>query len=522
LYLVVEFLVADWVKKQVEKVEEGRGFEPLKTFTLVVFKTTAIDHSAIPPYGCFSVGLDFTFEFLIGYGLEWEVMLSFVMGMMMIQGDLQGFGAVPSARQLAWHEQEYYAFVHFGPNTFTNKEWGDGLEDPKVFAPSSLDTDQWCRVFKDAGMSTVILTAKHHDGFCLWPSKFSTHTVARSGFEGDVLALLSKSCRKFGLKLGVYLSPWDRNHPKYGTPEYNDVFVNMLEDVLGNYGEVSEVWFDGANGEGPNGKKQVYDFERFNSTVRRLQPGAVIFSDAGPDVRWVGNEAGYAGETNWATINRARYVPGTPYFEELTVGTQGGSDWVPSECDVSIRRGWFWRASEDVTVKSTKELMDIWMGSVGRGSSLLLNVPPDNRGKISDVDIRALNDFKAARETLFGIERKGSYSASSVRKGFEVGSEKWAPVDGDQVRKMTLDFGDFEELSVIDFAEVIALGQRVTGWKITVLGQDGWYDVAEGTTIGRRRVVRIGDVTARKVVLEITGSLAVPIIGKFRAYQSLE
>lgn len=441
--------------------------------------------------------------------------------MAMIQSDLQGFGALPSTRQLAWHAQEYYAFVHFGPNTFTNKEWGDGLEDPKVFAPTDLDTDQWCRVFKEAGMTAVILTAKHHDGFCLWPSKYSSHTVRKAG-QPDVVKMLSASCKKYGLKLGVYLSPWDRNHPKYGTEEYNDIFVKMLEEVLGNYGDVFEVWFDGANGEGPNGKKQVYDFDRFNQTVRKLQSRAVIFSDAGPDIRWVGNEAGYAGETNWNTIDRDRYVPGTPYYEELTSGKMGGTDWVPSECDVSIRRGWFWRASEDVTVKPVEKLMDIWMGSVGRGSNLLLNVPPDSRGKISDVDVKALMDFRAARESLFGIGRKGSYSASSVRNGFDKGSEKWAPTDGDQVRKLTLDFGKFEELSVIDFAEAIGLGQRVTGWKLTILGQDGWYDVAKGTTIGNRRVVRIGDVTARKVVLEITGSLAVPVIGKFRAYQTIE
>ncbi|MFM9873247.1 MAG: alpha-L-fucosidase [Fimbriimonadaceae bacterium] len=448
-------------------------------------------------------------------------MLSVVLGMAMIQDKLAPFGPLPTARQMAWHGMEYYAFVHFGPNTFTNKEWGDGLEDPKVFAPAELDTDQWCRVFKEAGMSAVILTAKHHDGFCLWPSTYSTHTVREAG-QPDVVKMLAASCKKFGLKLGVYLSPWDRNHPKYGTEEYNNVFVKMLEEVLGNYGDVFEVWFDGANGEGPNGKKQVYDFDRFNGTVRRLQPGAVIFSDAGPDIRWVGNEAGYAGETNWATITRARYVPGTPFYEELTSGTMGGRDWVPSECDVSIRRGWFWRASEDATVKSTEKLMDIWMGSVGRGSSLLLNVPPDNRGKISDVDVKALMDFRVARESLFGVERKGRYSASSVRPGFEKGAEKWAPLDSDQVKKLTLDFGEFQQIDLVEFGETIALGQRVTGWKISILGQDGWYDVAHGTTIGRRRVVRIGDITARKVVLEITGSLAVPVIGKFKVYQSLD
>jgi len=427
--------------------------------------------------------------------------------------------AVPSDRHWDWHNLEYYAFVHFGPNTFTDKEWGDGLEDPKVFAPTDLDTDQWCRVFKDAGMRAVILTAKHHDGFCLWPSKLSNHTVRESRFQGDVLARLAASCQKYGLKMGVYLSPWDRNHPKYGTPEYNDIFVGMLEEVLGgNYGEIFEVWFDGANGEGPNGKKQVYDFERFNLTVRKLQPQAVIFSDAGPDIRWVGNEDGYAGKTNWYTIDRDRYVPGTPLYAELTEGKKGGKDWVPSECDVSIRRGWFWRASEDPTVKSPEKLLDIWLGSVGRGSNLLLNVPPDRRGQISALDEKALMDFKKKREGLFAhvLHTKNEHFST----GFLNTGGHWIPDDSDKNPTWTLRFNGAVECDTVRIQEVLKGGQRVAGWKVSGLASDGWHQVARGTTIGQQRIVKFSKVRVSELKLEIVESLATrsPVI--FAAYCS--
>ncbi|MBS1710359.1 MAG: alpha-L-fucosidase [Armatimonadetes bacterium] len=407
------------------------------------------------------------------------------------------FGPVPSKRQLAWHALHYYAFVHFGPNTFTDKEWGTGLEDPKVFAPTDLDTDQWCQVFKEAGMSMVILTAKHHDGFCLWPSKFSTHTVREAG-QPDVLKLLSASCKKYGLKLGVYLSPWDRNHPKYGTPEYNGVFIHMLEEVLGGaFGEISEVWFDGANGEGPNGKKQVYDFAKFNQTVRKLQPNAVIFSDAGPDIRWVGNESGIAGETNWCTIDRDRYVPGTPLFAELTEGKMGGKDWVPAECDVSIRKGWFWRASEDSTVKSPETLFDIWLKSVGRGANLLLNVPPDRRGRIADVDIQALNGFRDLRQ---GFQSRQIMQARNV-----------APLE--------LEFKP-QTVSAVKIEEAIARGQGVATWILSARVNGEYKEVARGTTVGAQRIVQFTPVVADRVLLQITGKQGRSPDVKMAAYRA--
>jgi alpha-L-fucosidase len=254
-----------------------------------------------------------------------------VMGLsvLAVAGPLDGPPApllpVPTPAQLAWQRMEMNAFVHFGPNTFTGEEWGSGREDPRAFNPTALDARQWARTFRAAGLRGVIVTAKHHDGFCLWPSRESTHTVARSPWrngEGDLLRELSDACRAESLGFGVYLSPWDRNHPTYGTPEYNQVFARMLEEVLGRYGEVFEVWFDGANGEGPNGKRQVYDWPLFISTVRRLQPEAVIYSDAGPDVRWVGNERGEAPLTVWSIIDRDRYIPGTDLSHELGEGTR--------------------------------------------------------------------------------------------------------------------------------------------------------------------------------------------------------
>ncbi len=246
-------------------------------------------------------------------------------------------------------------------------------------------------------MKGVIITAKHHDGFCLWPSKYSTHTVAQSKWEngqGDVLKELSAACKDEGLKFGIYISPWDRNHPAYGTPEYNQVFNHMLEEVLTNYGPIFEVWFDGANGEGPNGKKQVYDWPLFISTVRRLQPNACIFSDGGPDVRWVGNEGGQASETNWSTLDKGGFYPGSPRYRELGEGHENGTDWLPAECDVSIRPGWFYHPDQDAHVKSPAEIESLYYNSVGRNSHLLLNVPPNREGI----------DFSSRRSELEGVQ----------------------------------------------------------------------------------------------------------------------
>ncbi len=407
-------------------------------------------------------------------------------------------GPTPSPRQLAWHKMGYYAFVHFGPNTFSGQEWGHGTEDPNSFNPEKLDCRQWVKTFKAAGMKGVVITAKHHDGFCLWPSKQSKHTVAQSKWrngKGDVLKDLSEACREAGLKFGVYVSPWDRNHPAYGTPEYNQIFAKTLEEVLTNYGEVFEVWFDGANGEGPNGRKQVYDWNLFHDTVRRLQPKAVMFSDAGPDIRWVGNESGVASETNWNTIDRDRYVPGTPLYKELGEGKEGGTHWVPAEVDVSIRPGWFWRASENAKVKSVDDLEKIYYESVGRGSNLLLNVPPNSDGRISEPDVKSLIGLRKRLDATF---KKPVAKIDSLRGKFE----------------------DAVEFDVVELAEDLRQGQRVREFRIETDTPKGRVTVAQGTTIGSGRLLRFPAVRAQGARLIVESASAPVQLSKFRLYAS--
>ncbi len=291
---------------------------------------------------------------------------------------------LPSDQQLAWQNAPFYLFIHFGPNTFTDLEWGKGSEKEEVFNPVAMDCKQWCRIAAAAGAAGIVITAKHHDGFCLWPSAYSNHTVAQSKWrngQGDVLRELSNACREAGLGFGVYLSPWDRNHPAYGTPGYNDVFVNMMKEVVQNYGPFFEFWWDQAIGEGPNGKKQVYDWHRFEATMRQIAPNTLVFSDIGPDIRWAGNENGTAGITNWNLLDTAGFSRGTgaPPVDTLNQGNVNGRNWIPAECDVSIRPGWFYHAKEDSMVKSPETLFGIYLKSVGRGANLILNVPPDRR-----------------------------------------------------------------------------------------------------------------------------------------------
>lgn len=413
---------------------------------------------------------------------------------------------VPSQRQLAWHDMEYYGFVHFGPNTFTAKEWGSGLEDPNIFNPKELDTRQWAKTFKDAGMKGVIITAKHHDGFCLWPSKYSTHTVAQSPFKRDILKELAASCKEFGIKLGVYLSPWDRNHPTYGTQEYNEVFKNMLREVLTNYGPIFEVWFDGANGEGPNGKKQIYDWPGFIGVVRELQPNAVIFSDAGPDVRWVGNEAGHSDPTCWSTLNRDLFVPGSPLYAQLTKGHEGGSHWVPAECDVSIRPGWFWRATENDKVKSPETLLDLYLRSVGQNGSFLLNVPPDTRGFIHENDVKSLLEFKQLRDELFSQPTtiKGMTASSGDPTGLNDTTRNtfWAPSPRAATHWVRFDVNRGTQVRTVVLQEAIQFGQTVTSFEV-----NSGVEIAKGTTIGAKRIFHLkSPVTVDQLELRIKSS----------------
>ncbi|CAH0994547.1 hypothetical protein EMA8858_00657 [Emticicia aquatica] len=419
------------------------------------------------------------------------------------------YGAIPSADQLKWHQLEYYAFIHFGPNAFTDKEWGDGTEKEEIFNPTQLDCRQWARICKAAGMKGIIITAKHHDGFALYPSKYSTHTVRESKWKngkGDVLKELSAACKEFGLKMGIYISPWDRNHPAYGTPEYNQVYVNMLKEVTTQYGDLFEVWFDGANGEGPNGKKQVYDFPLFNKTVKANQPHALIFSDAGPDIRWVGNENGFAGETCWATINGNQLFPAYNKPEHLNVGDEHGTHWIPAECDVSIRPGWFYHKNEDNKVKTDKDLMNIWNKSVGRGSNLLLNIPVDNRGLIHENDEKALMNFKNLRNEYF---KNNLMPAGSFTKDFSKDT-------------YNIVLAKPQTFNCFVVQEDIRYGQRVKKFTLQAKVNGEWKNVISASTIGSKRIVYCQKTTAKELRIFFDESFAKPVISKVELYNTPE
>ena len=428
---------------------------------------------------------------------------------------------VPTPQQLEWQQMELTAFLHFGINTFTEREWGDGIENPALFNPTDFDAEQWVRSLKEAGFKMAILTAKHHDGFCLWPTKTTGHSVAASPWKdgkGDVVRELRDACDKYGIKFGVYLSPWDRNASCYGdSPKYNEFFIEQLTELLTNYGEVHEVWFDGANGEGPNGKKQEYDWTAILSTIRRLQPRAVT-AIMGDDVRWVGNERGLGRETEWsATV----LTPGTyARCEEqnkalgvkATSKDLGGRDmlvnakelfWYPSEVDVSIRPGWFYHQQEDNQVKSLKHLTDIYFKSVGYNSVLLLNIPPDQRGRISDADVNRLKEFADYRKEIFADNRvKGGLKAWTARPG--------------DTRVYQLK--PKSEINVVMLREDISKGQRMEAFTVEALTADGWKEIAKGTTVGYKRLIRIPAVEARQLRVKVDACRLAANISEVAAY----
>lgn len=416
------------------------------------------------------------------------------------------YGPVPSEAQIEWQRMEINMFCHFGPNTFTGAEWGTGDEAEELFAPTALDCHQWAEVAEQAGMKGIILTAKHHDGFCLWPSAFSSHTVSP---QQDVLREFVDACREIGIKPGVYISPWDRNHPTYGSSEYNTVFASMLREVHENYGPFFEQWFDGACGEGPNGKRQEYDWTLFNSTVLNINPNTIIFSDWGPGCRWVGNEEGRADEACWSNV--------------------GDSSWVPVEADVSIRPGWFWHADEHP--KSVDELMEIYYNSVGRNGLLLLNVPPDSHGRIPAEDSAVLVAFRQERDRIFsndltrGGDARGNhlrgrkYHASNVLD--TAYHTYWAAAStGDTLYINTPASVLFD---VIMLQEYIPFGQRVAAFHVDCqqpMLSNGWATVAEGTTIGYKRLLRVPATTAGQIRIVFDSALAAPIINRIALYNT--
>jgi len=445
---------------------------------------------------------------------------------------------VPHPRQLEWQKLEMTAFIHFGVNTFTDREWGTGDESPELFNPTSLNAEQWVTVLKEAGMKMVIITAKHHDGFCLWPTKTTDHSVASSpwkGGNGDVIRELKDACDKQGMKFGVYLSPWDRNADSYGdSPAYNRFYLEQLTELLTWYGKVDEVWFDGANGEGPDGRRQEYDWQAYYDLIRKLQPDAVT-AVMGEDVRWVGTESGYGRETEWSVtalapggteasraINEALGL--TPMSGDLGSSTllreAENVYWYPAEVDVSIRPGWFWHAAEDSLVKDAGKLADIYLSSVGRNAVLLLNVPPDNRGLITDYDINSLRGLKEWIDSLYLTDllngaRPYGRGASGAIDGDNLTS--WSP-RRDRVASFVPAIAATFNVAMLQ--EDISRGQRVEKFVIEAMSGSTWDTIAEGTTIGYKRLIRFPEVKADEIRLTIVSSRADPHISTFALYRA--
>jgi alpha-L-fucosidase len=457
----------------------------------------------------------------------------------------------PSPRQLAWQQLELMAFFHFTVNTFTDQEWGDGTEEPSVFNPTSLDTHQWLRVVSEAGFRLAILTTKHHDGFCLWPSQYTVHSVRHSSYkngQGDVVQEFVDACHVYNVKVGFYLSPWDRHEATYGTSYYNDYFTNQLTELLTHYGPVAEVWFDGACGEGPNGKKQVYDWERYYHVIRTLQPEAVI-AIAGPDVRWVGNEDGIARENEWSVVpasvlNQDKTTPESQQQESIRpdVGDPRTLDlgsrerilhanrlvWYPAECDVSIRPGWFYHAFQDAYVKTPEMLVDLYFKSVGRNTALLLNLPPDNRGLLHEKDVRHLEGMRVILDETFAcnLASGATVTASNAKDGFPPQNTLdgnpdtyWTTDDWQENVVLEYYLGTEVTFNVIMLQEHIEIGQRIEQFLIEAYTVKGWEQVAVGGTVGYKRLLRCVETIANKVRVHVIASRFAPTINSFGLFR---
>ncbi|WP_430756858.1 alpha-L-fucosidase [Phocaeicola plebeius] len=453
---------------------------------------------------------------------------------------------VPEPKQVEWQQMETYAFIHFGLNTFNDREWGYGDTDPKTFNPTNLDCEQWAQTLVKAGMKGVILTAKHHDGFCLWPFEGTDYSVKNSPWkngQGNVVKELSEACKKYGLKFAVYLSPWDRHQANYGTPEYLPYFYAQLHDLLTNYGPVFEVWFDGANGgDGWYGgakdirtidRKNYYNYPRIYEMLDSIQPQAIIFSDGGPGCRWVGNEKGFAGATNWSFLREGEVHPGYDKSYELQYGHPDGNQWVPAECDVSIRPGWFYHPEEDDRVKSPDQLVDLYYRSVGHNATLLLNFPVDRRGLIHPVDsANAVRFHEMIQQQLktnlvagmipkVSNERGGDFVASALTDdNFDT---YWATEDGVTTADIEFSFDTPTRMNRMMLQEYIPLGQRVKAFVVEYLDKDTWLPVKlneETTTIGYKRLLRFETVETKGIRIRITdarGPLCLSNVGVYDA-----
>lgn len=433
-------------------------------------------------------------------------------------------GVTPSERQMAWQDMEFYAFIHLSVNTFTDREWGTGSEDPAIFNPAELDADQWVKVCRSAGMKGLILTCKHHDGFCLWPSKYTDHSVKSCPWKngnGDIVRDVADACRRGGIKFGIYLSPWDRHEKTYGDKDvYNQFFMNQLRELLTSYGDVFCVWFDGACGEGPNGKRQEYDWDGCYSLVRELQPGAVI-SVCGPDVRWCGNEAGHCRESEWSvvpamlrdaekTAAKSQKMDDDEFSklinsDEADLGSRkvienaGELIWYPAEVNTSIRPGWFYHESEDNRVKSVEELLQVYFSSVGGNANFLLNIPPDRRGLICENDAQSLRKLGAELKRIF---------QSDLAENAEFCTET------------TVDLGEAKAFDTVVLAEDIRYGQRAERFSLLCKDETGWTEIFNGTVIGHKRICRFPEVKGRRIKLLITQARSYPVISDMRVFSS--
>lgn len=453
---------------------------------------------------------------------------------------------IPTKHQMAWQEMEFYGFIHFSINTFTDVEWGYGDKSPELFNPTELDVRQWARIAKEAGMKGLILTDKHHDGFCLWPSKYTDYSVKNSSWKngkGDVVKELAEACKEYGLKMGIYLSPWDRNHADYGKPEYITYFRNQLTELLTNYGDIFEVWFDGANGgDGYYGganevrtvdKKTYYDWKTTNKLIRKLQPNAIIWSDNGPDARWVGNEHGLSYKTTWSPLLRDSIYGGMPeYSAKYAPGQENGTHWVPAEADVSIRPNWYYHKSEDNKVKTLTELLDIYYKSVGRNSTLLLNLPVDRRGLVNENDERQLKKLTAQLKEDFAnnLALKVKTSASNVRGNSStynsenaVDNDKntyWTTDDNTTKASITIDFEKPTQFNRLLIQEYISLGQRVKQFSLEAEIDGEWKTIDNQTTIGYKRILRLDAIEATKIRINIEDAKDCPLISNIAVYHA--
>lgn len=442
---------------------------------------------------------------------------------------LTPMGPVPNARQLEWYGRERMAFFHFGMNTYTDREWGDGSESPALFHPTELDCRGWIRAVKEAGFACAILTAKHHDGFCLWPSAYTEHSVKNSPFRdghGDVVREFTDACREYDVKAGIYLSPWDRHEPTWGTDDYNDFYVRQLTELLTHYGDIHEVWWDGAGST-----KCRYDWKRWADTVRTLQPNAVIFGSLGAtpyvDVRWVGNERGIAGKPCFATIDPSSLEIEIPF--ELNRGKEDGSDFIPAEADVSIRPGWFYHAEQDAEVRTPENLAELWFCSAGRNAGLLLNIPPNRQGLLCEKDVASLKGFDRLIADAFhdNLAKGARVSANSLRDPScapekilcDGGSDFYAPADEAQATELTFSFEQEVEFDCMTLSEVMELGHRVFGLTLSAKVDGEWRPLCELSCVGNRCAERFDTVRTKEVKLSVTRTKGAPLLHSFGLYK---